>query len=235
MRGFLKRFLPAREDRTSGISIICAFNNQDILEEYLLRSLAGQTLPHELLTIDTRGGGHSCAARLLNEAAKQATHEYLMFVHQDVALDSKDWLAKTARDLDALPRLGVAGVAGSRLFRFVASVSHGVPPRFIGPERLKRPVQVQTVDGCLMLVRREQFTMVPFDADTVDGWYLYVLEYCLTMKRLGRRNYVLPHHVIHQSEGPRDHSVFQGAVEKIRAKHRDHIRTIYSTIGKWKT
>jgi len=71
-----------------------------------------------------------------------------MFVHQDVALDSEDWLARAASDMKTLDGLGAAGVAGRRPFTgLVASVTNGVPPRYVGWRKLKKPVSVQTLDG----------------------------------------------------------------------------------------
>ena len=217
-------------------SIICVFNNSKKLDQYLIKSLEQQTVPFELITIDNTEGNYRAAAPVLNQAAKSARHEYLMFVHQDVALDSKDWLAGAASDMKTLDGLGAAGVAGRRPFTgLVASVTNGVPPRYVGWRKLKKPVNVQTLDGCLMIVHKQTFSRVCFDEETVDGWYLYVTNYCLDLIRHGYKNYVLPHHIYHESSGFSDGRLYQNAMDKIIDRHRDHVNVIYTTVGKWKT
>lgn len=232
-----KLFFRGRE-AGKGFSIICVYNNRKILNDYLIKSLEQQTVPFELITIDNTAENFLSAAPLLNEVAKNAKHEYIMFVHQDVALDSKDWLAKARIDMEALYHLGAAGAAGApdRFYRgVVASVSHGNPPRFVGRKRQKKPVGVQTLDGCLMIVPKEIFVKISFDEGSVEGWHLYVANYCLDLIRHGYKNYVLPYHVYHESDGARDRSVYQKTINKMIERHRDHVRAIYTTVGKWET
>ena len=218
-----------------GFSIICVYNNRKKLNDYLIQSLSQQTVPFELLAVDNTGGNLKSAARILNKTAREAKYEYLMFVHQDVAFDSSAWLDNVERDLGSLYRLGAAGVAGKSKKGMAASVRHGNPPCFVGPERLHRPVRVQTLDGCLMIVPRKIFDRIPFDETTVEGWYLYVVDYCLDLTHLGYRIYVLPHQIYHESTGPHYSIVYLKTLNNIINKHRDHIEVIYSTVGKWKT
>jgi GT2 family glycosyltransferase len=229
----IRQWFPRGRKAEKRISIICAYNNLKKLNDYLIQSLNKQNAPFELLTIDNAGGDFTSAARILNEAAKKAKYEYLMFVHQDVALDSNTWLANVQTDLGSLYRLGAAGVAGKGKDGLAASVRHGNPPYFAGPERLRRPARVQTLDGCLMIVPREIFKRISFDETTCDGWYLYVGDYCLDLTRLGYRIYVLPHQIYHESTGPCDRSVYEKARKNIIEKHRYHTKMIYTTIGDW--
>jgi GT2 family glycosyltransferase len=231
----LKQWINKRRRVKKGFSIICVYNNRRKLNDYLIRSLNHQTFPFEFLAIDNTQGEAISAARVLNKTAGKARYDYLMFVHQDVALDSKEWLANVRRDLDSLYRLGAAGVAGKSQNGLAASVSHGNPPFFVGPEKLNSPVQVQTLDGCLMIVPRKIFERLSFDETTLEGWYLYVVDYCLDLTRLGYRIYVLPHQIYHESTGPSDSSVYRKTLNKILEKHRSHTRMIYTTVGDWQT
>jgi len=218
-----------------GISIICAYNDRQKLTDYLIHSLNQQDGPFESLMIDNTRGDFTSAAGILNETARKAKYEYLMFVHQDVALDSNTWLANVQRDLGSLYRLGAAGVAGKSKHGLATSVSHGNPPFFVGPKRLLRPAQVQTLDGCLIIVPRKIFEGISFDETTSNGWYLYVVDYCLDLTRLGYNIYVLPHQIYHESMGPYDCSVYEKARKNIIEKHRTHTKMIYTTVGDWKT
>jgi hypothetical protein len=222
-------------EEEKGISVICAYNNLKKLNDYLIPSLNRQTTPFELLSIDNTRGNLTSAPAILNATAKKAKYEYLMFAHQDVALDSNNWLVEVERNLRSLYRLGAAGVAGKSKSGLAASVSHGIPPQFVGTKRLNKPVQVQTLDGCLIIVPKKVFNRISFDEMTIKGWYLYVADYCLDLICLGYRNYVLPHQIYHESTGPHDPSVYEETLKNITEKHRNHTKMIYTTMGDWRT
>ena len=152
--------------KPNGFSIICVFNDQSKLNDYLVRSLQMQEARFELLTIDNRGGEITCGAKVLNKTALNAKYDHLMFVHQDVALGSVTWLSDVQRDIGYLSRFGAAGVAGKSETKFAASVSHGIPPQFVGPKRLTEAVPVQTLDGCLIIVPKKVFLKNGFDEKT---------------------------------------------------------------------
>ena len=66
------------------ISIICVYNNKEILEKYLLESLKTQNEEYELILIDNRENKFNSAASALNYGGKKSKGEILIFVHQDV-------------------------------------------------------------------------------------------------------------------------------------------------------
>ncbi|WP_041280886.1 glycosyltransferase, partial [Desulfosudis oleivorans] len=218
-----------------GFSIICVFNSQAKLDKYLVESLKHQKTACELIAIDNRPQRFKCAATVLNAAAARAKYDLLMFVHQDVALGSDTWLADARNDIDLLENFGAAGVAGNGPLGVVASILHGTPPRRLGRVRLTKPVPVQTVDGCLLIVPKKLFLETGFDARTCPGWYLYVANFCLDMARLGRKVYVLPREIYHESTGPGNPRVLDEARRNIINKHRDQVDIIYTTVGEWKT
>ena len=74
------------------ISIVCVYNNQDILNNWLLKSLKHQTVEFELITLDNTRNTFKSAAEALNYGGKKAKGKYIMFVHQDVDLSSDTWL-----------------------------------------------------------------------------------------------------------------------------------------------
>ena len=94
---------------------------------------------------------------------------------------------------------------------------------------------VLTLDGCLIIVPRKIFEGISFDETTSNGWYLYVVDYCLDLTRLGYNIYVLPHQIYHESMGPYDCSVYEKARKNILEKHQTHTKMIYTTVGDWKT
>ena len=216
-----------------GFSIICAHNDQAKLDRFLLDSLREQSTPYEILTVDTSRGGYECAARILNVTALSARYDYLMFVHHDIALRGSDWLARVHDTLSTLGNFGAAGVAGRSEGGIESSVWHGSPPRFAGGTPVKRPEPVQTLDGCLLLVRKSVFMEQGFDEETCPGWHLYVADYCLDLARRGLPVYVLPHQVYHELTGPTDPGVYATTLNNILKKHCDHHKKVYLTVGIW--
>jgi len=218
------------------ITVICVYNDRKKLDRYLLKSLKEQKVLYELITVDNTGGQYSSAAEILNETAEKAKGDYLMFVHQDVELSSTTWLIDAEDTVSKLRRFGAAGVAGrSSQGRFNAMVWTGSPPCFLDSEKLTMPMQVQTVDGALMITLAELFRQVRFDTKVCSGWYFYVAEYCLQLARYGRGVYVMPHEVYHESPGPSDPEVYADTVRKILEKHRNHVEVFHTTVDSWNT
>ena len=215
--------------------MICVFNDQSKLDNCLVRSLRMQEARFELLVADNRYGKITCGAKTLNEMALNAKYDYFMFVHQDVTLGSAAWLGNVQGDFKHLKQFGAAGVAGKSEAGLSASVFHGTPPQFVGPQHLTEAVPVQTLDGCLMIVPKEIFLKNGFDEKTCKGWYLYVVDYCLDLARRGLKVYVLPHEVYHESRGPSDPTVYEETKQNIIRKHRCHTSMVYTTMGNWKT
>jgi hypothetical protein len=224
-----------RRTAPPGFSIVCAWNNRETLDRFLLASLRNQTFPYELLLIDNRNGEFKNAARILNETARNAKFDRLIFIHQDVALNSPDWLSNVWKTLSRRGRFGAAGAAGRNSKGMFASVTHGHPPQSACPEQPKRPVRVQTLDGCLMIVPKNIFLKQGFDEEICNGWYLYIANYCLDLHRRRLKAYVLPHGIYHESMGPADPAVYESAKENLLKKHRNDFKTVYTTIGIWKT
>jgi len=61
---------PGGENRGNRlISVICVFNNRDILEKALLNGLSCQTESHEVILLDNTCSAYPSAAAALNEGA----------------------------------------------------------------------------------------------------------------------------------------------------------------------
>ena len=76
------------------ISVVCVYNNEAILKVALLRSLQSHTATFEPILLDNRDSRYKSAAQALNEGARRATGDFIMFVHQD------RWLADAERSCD---------------------------------------------------------------------------------------------------------------------------------------
>jgi len=217
------------------ISIVVVYNNEQALERILLPSLKNQTASFELIKLDNTGGRFKSAAEALNYGAKQANGKYIMFVHQDVELDSDLWLQKVENILNLIPDLGIAGVAGmsengktdkERGRGYISNC--GQIWEYANP--VEKPEKVQTLDECLLIVPRPVFNKLQFDSAVFDNWHCYGADYCLSIKQMGLNSYVIPAFIYHRSllTNVKNMPSYQ---KRLFNKHRRNYKHIYTTCG----
>jgi hypothetical protein len=190
-------------------------------------SLKTQTVRYEVVPVDNCNGRFQNAARALNWGASQATGNWILFAHQDVALLSRDWLERAEETLDQLDSVGWVGVAGrtaageQRGFLRNCAALQGLP--------FSHPDEVQTLDELLLIHRRNSETRDCFD-DEVPGWHAYGVDACCDAIRRGKKNYVLPLPVWHDSSGV-NLAGLPEAHEFVRQKHGRALGRIHTTCG----
>jgi GT2 family glycosyltransferase len=217
------------------LTIVCVYNNREILEDWLLKSLQHQKNDFELITLDNRNNKFKSAAQALNYGGKKAKNEYIMFVHQDISFESYNFLINIEKELDKLDKLGIAGVAGkNKKLRYVlANIYHGDPPRLAGKIQIDAPKKVQTIDECLMIIPKSVFRKHQFDEKTCDDWHLYGVDYCLDINKVGYNVYVLPLSLYHRSPGYSFSNNYFKILRKLINKHNNDCKIIYTTMGTW--
>ena len=228
------------------ISIVCVFNDHQILDRFLLRSLHRQTAPYELHLVDnTDNGKFASAAEALNYGAREATGDYIMFVHQDISLTEIDWLERMESIIKTLPALGIAGVAGKKdRGKVIGNVEY---PNYIPKvfDEFVEPTKVQTLDECVIIVPKTVFEQYRFDENTCPDWHLYAVEYCLRLKLRDLNSYSVPHYVYHKA-GPSSNDwlsnkvkylpeSYYSTLKLILDKYKSDYQTIYTTCGVWNT
>ena len=247
------------------ISVICVYDDPNIVHACLLKSLSEQETGCEIILIDNTQNRFKSAAAALNWGATRTSGEYMMFVHQDVELCSNSFFDGMEALLDSLPRLGVAGVAGinKRGGPFLQQLDDAIHHRpqqrcrnviTYGPKRghwgipIAEPEQVQTLDECLVIIPKRVWHMMQFDEAVCDGWHLYAADYCLSVTELGFCVYVIPKSVHHQSTGFTEKGTL-GAIrdlglypedyyrilQKVLKKHEGNYKWIHTTCGSWNT
>lgn len=214
-------------------SIVVVYNDKRALTEILLPSIKIQTTKPEFIPIDNTKGQFKSAAEALNYGGKQAHGEYIMFVHQDVELDSNLWLQNTKQILDSIAKLGIAGVAGmsekgsnyiERRRGYISNCGE------IWGEPFEKPEEVQTLDECLLIVPKSVFSKLQFDEETFDGWHLYGVDYCLSVKQMGLKASIIPAFIYHRSPLLNVEKLLRYQ-KSLYKKHRARIKKIYTTSG----
>lgn len=209
------------------ISVVCVYNDAQVLEARLLNGLRRQTARHDIVTVDNRGGRFRHAAEALNWGAGRTTGDWIMFTHQDVELLSPDWLTEAERMLAKLRRPGWTGVAGMTkrgAFRGLLLDSANLLGNVFDC-----PQQVQTLDECL-LIRRRQADPEPYFDEAVEGWHAYGVEACCRASSRGEKNYVVPLPIWHDSKGTNQEGLSE-AHEYVWRKHGPALRRISTTCG----
>lgn len=179
------------------ISVICVYNNSFLLNSILGPSIERQEGNHEKILLDNTKGWYDSAARALNQGADQAHGDYLMFVHQDVEIPGTEWLNAKEKILNRIPDLGIAGPigvsVGGNVIGKVCNCGHDYG------EAVDAPTEVQTIDELCLIIPRLVFKRLRFDQRLFDGWHCYGADYCMSVRRLGLKPYVIPAYVYHRS------------------------------------
>ena len=220
------------------ISIVCVFNDKIMLNKFLIKGLKNQTEHYELILIDNTKNKFKSAANALNSGAKNATGTYVMFVHQDVVLCSDTWLEEAEKIIESIGNNAIVGIVGmsekgiNNKLRGRNIIIHGDPPEKWGWGNLiEKSEIVQTLDECLIIIPKSIFDTYKFDEKTCQKWDLYVVEYCLNMKKNDVNSYVMPLSIYHRSTGVASKNYFD-TLKKVLKKHK-HIEHVYTTCGDW--
>lgn len=219
-------------------SVICVYNNKEVLEEYLITGLDSQTVSDfEKVLINNTEGNYRSAAEALNAGARKASGEYYMFIHQDVKLP-EDYLERAKTYLDSVDMLGVAGAAGVRATveceaEAVNEICHGPEQeRWKDATPISNPTEVTGLDEMLLIVPASVFKKEPFSESICKGWHLYGVEYSIRMQKKGKRVVVLPIELWHRSAGGwRD---WKHDITLLRIIRRyPELECIHTTGGSW--
>ncbi len=168
-----------------GLTIACVFNDVAVRTHCLDRSLGAYAGPVEIeyLPVDNTAHAYASAGAALNHAVRQAHHDVVVMVHQDVYLHDVDLLAAAAGALHE-PRWGVLGASGvTRGRRLAGRLRDRVI--LIG-ESAPTPVEVDTLDEVLVMARREDLLAEPLSEEPDLAWHAYAVEYALRMRSQGR-------------------------------------------------
>ncbi len=218
------------------ISVICVYNNEEILQSHLLDSLKPQSCLYDLVLIDNRLGYFNSAAAALNHAISLAKGNYYMFVHQDVVFKDQHFLEKLEAQMHDLPEKCIAGAAGIKdRSGIMSSILHGIPAKPAGFIHVTSPQICQTLDEVMIVAPQHLFWKIRFDEHICTGWHLYGVDLCLSAIRAGFNVFVIPVDLYHRSSGESMDKTYFDILRKVVTKHKEHQNTIFTTTGIWPT
>lgn len=171
----------------ASISVLCVYNDEAVRTECLDASLYEQIAAGtiEYIPVDNRLRQFASAGSALNSAAASATGDVLAFVHQDVALTSIPTLRAAADLLVAQPEWGVLGAVG---IRSDGSIAGRIRDRVVLlGEPAHQPVEVDSLDEVLFLMRRDLAAQEPLSEDPGLAWHGYAVEIGLRIRSNGHR------------------------------------------------
>ncbi|HLU49250.1 MAG TPA: sulfatase-like hydrolase/transferase [Planctomycetota bacterium] len=207
------------------ISFVVAVNDEDELRHNLLASPVAQSPHHQWVLVENRENRRfSGISSLYHEALKEAEHDLVFFIHQDVFLPH-GWEERVFAALAELeskdPSWGVVGAVGA------------LPPRAGEPKELRGhwcdpsgyhrcgplPHEVQSLDEQWLGIRRS--SGIDFDSE-LPGFHCYGIDLSLTALELGRRTWALDAFVWHKYRDSRGYLVSRREDSpKIRARWTD--------------
>lgn len=218
------------------LSLICSYNNRELLEDTLLKSLKEQSYTnYEIILIDSKAKGFLSASSALNYGAEKAKGNYLIFIHQDVYFTDKDILSKIDY-FCAHNEFGIMGVAGVSLEnnnrQFYSNVVHGSEKKPSGAkfESVKETV---SLDECLLVIPARVFNDYKF-TDFGNTWHLYGTDYCLKMKQNSLKAYIAPLNLWHLSSGASLNECYFDTIKKLCRTYNEN-EIIYTAFGTWPT
>lgn len=191
----------------SSLSIICVYNDRNVLEECLLAGLKEQNnQDYDLVLLDNRDKKYSSAAKALNHGASIALSDRLVFTHQDIRMLNPDTIDAIISFFDS--GLKFFGSSGVRKFeaKMVSNVfTSNFDENFYANRlcrRITKPEPVETLDECFVCIDKKTFyNLGRFDEVLCDNWHMYTVDLSLTANERKTGVYSVPLNLFHKSGG----------------------------------
>ena len=211
-------------------SIVCVYNNPDMLEGCLQKSLNGQDSQYELISIDNTQGRFTSAAEALNCGADKAKGEYVIFVHQDVSF-TPNWLSVVTDQISRVDKTskqwGVMGLMGVRAQGGFSGHIIDLHGHLYNPPL---PSEAASLDEVCLIIRKD--SGLRFD-ESLGGFHLYGADLCLQANMKGLTNFAIDACLHHLGQGNKD-LAFWNTAERLYAKWKVNdcpISVIETTCG----
>ena len=156
---------------------------------------------YEIISIDNSRGQYSIF-QAYNEGVARAKGDILCFMHDDILFRSNDWGKVVEASFASDQKTGALGVAGGHFLpdcpcswstckttsfhvwqtnRDGSATEYGCTDYANG----KRLVEVASLDGLFMCIRRSLFDIIRFDDKTFTGFHCYDSDICMQVLSAG--------------------------------------------------
>jgi hypothetical protein len=180
------------------ISIIIASVDPKLFQQVKQNIAETIGVPYEVIAFENSNGARGIC-EVYNEGIDKATQDILCFMHEDLAISTKDW-GRIVHDIfQQHPKLGVIGIAGSTYKSVMPTgwASQGFPEsertnilqsfKHIEYKTIHACVnpaneslaKVVAVDGAWMCVRKEVCRHIRFDDVRFKKFHCYDIDFCL--------------------------------------------------------
>ena len=203
------------------ISIICCWNDIHQFNELKKQIYDTSIIKYiELIDIDNREQVFCSAAEALNYGGNRANGEYLVFLHQDISITDGGLrqFINSYRSLEKIRELSILGLYGNS--RDIRKIN-------------KNLIERQTLDECCVIMNKRTFTQLRFNEELCKGWHLYVVEFCIRLKRMGGTVASGNFDMKHDSIGNVDDNYMQTMKELLIAYKSE--KSIYTTCKSFTT
>lgn len=218
------------------VSLICVYNNLEILETQLLRSIRENDIECEMILIDNSNKFFSSAAEALNHGANIATGDVLIFSHQDIYIKFPGEFESFVNDIYNKNVGDIIGAQGA-----IETQKENISNITAGPEldvrrvaRINKMQAVSCIDEGFFGMRRETYYLYRFDEALCNNWHLYAVEMCLHARSMNEFVFVHPIQLHHYSWGYISKSYMKGLISLARV-YRSRFKYIWTTCYKIET
>ena len=176
------------------VSLICVYNNEEQLNNCLVKTLSIQSLECEMIFIDGSNGSFPSCASALNYGVSKSCGEVLIFTHQDIFLKTDSEIDRFSSFILNMPKGTIVGVAGAKekdkcnIGNYTSGINIDRNLVF----SISEPKEVSCIDECFFGMRRDTFNLHPFDENLCDDWHLYAVEQCLYHRKKWWNNICIP-------------------------------------------
>lgn len=201
------------------ISIIICSRKANISQELKDNIAATIGCEYELCVIDNSHNEYNIYTAY-NEGVRRAKGDILCFMHEDILFRSEDWGKVLEESFEQESRVGCIGVVGIQylpkqpIAMWHASAGVGGVLQGQKDEKgnyyvsndldpdIKGLTEVASLDGCFIVIKRELFSVIEWDAKTYGGFHIYDMDICMQVLQTGYKICVEPSIIIeHQSFG----------------------------------
>lgn len=205
--------------------IIC--NRNSTIDSVLSNNIhATVGVNHEIISIDNSRGQYNIF-QAYNEGVRQAKGDILCFMHDDILFKGNRWGAIVERIFAEDEKLGALGVDGghfmpdcpcswtscySTSFHTWRDDKDGVCREYSNTEFAngQRLVEVASIDGLWMCIRRDLFDTIRFDDKTFTGFHCYDSDICMQILAAGYHIKVTYDvDIVHNSNGTYNPTFFE--------------------------